>query len=64
MRRTYKILLENHKFNKTANPKCMGLLRVGLVRKQHSLICHYTAISVSRSHENSLCENHSCIATT
>jgi len=56
--------LENHKFNKTANPKCMGLLRVGLVRKQHSLICHYTAISVSRSHENSLCENHSWIATT
>jgi len=35
----------------------MGLSRV--VRKQHSLICHYTAIS--RSHENNLCVNHSCM---
>jgi len=29
--------------------------------RQPSLICHYTAIS--RSHENNLCVNHSCIAT-
>jgi len=30
------------KYNTTANLKFMGLLRV--VPKQHSLICHYTAI--------------------
>jgi len=34
IRRAYK-LLESHKYNTTANPKCMGLLKV--VRKQHSL---------------------------
>jgi len=28
MRRAYKLLLETHKYNTTANPKCMGLLRV------------------------------------
>jgi len=44
IRRAYK-LLESHKYNTTANPKCMGLLKV--VRKQHSLIwvslhCHIT----------------------
>ena len=35
IRRAYILLLENHKYNTIANPKCMGLLRV--VRKQHGL---------------------------
>jgi len=55
MLREYKLLLENHKYNTTANSKCMGLSRV--VRKQHSLICHCTAIQ-SRSHESNMCVNH------
>jgi len=59
IRRAYKVLLENHKHNATANPECMGFSRV--VRKQHSLICHYTAIS--RSHENGVCLNYSCMAS-
>jgi len=50
IRRAYKLLLENHKYNTTAKPKFMGLPRV--VRKQHCLICHCTAIS--GSHENNL----------
>ena len=36
-----------------------GIVKSRAIRKQHSLICHYTAIS--RSHENNLCVNHSCV---
>ena len=40
-----------------------GIVKSRVIRKQHSLICHYTAIA--RSHENNLWwkykKNHSCI---